>query len=165
MAKVGVTLTALFLIVIGGWFVMNSLLPILDLGDSFSLTVAASAFYLYIKLEMTAEMAKLFYYLFPIIGALSFIAGIALLSKKGRVFSKVMLFVLLAVSVMALIFCFALMGCSDPNSFLGMFKDSFESGSLTDLLRPIAEPLLIFFAALFGTIFMFGKSVKEHFEE
>ncbi|MCL2143348.1 MAG: hypothetical protein FWH44_03710 [Methanomassiliicoccaceae archaeon] len=166
MAAVRVTLTALFLIIIGGWFIMNSLLPILDLGDPFSLTVAAAIFFLYFGLDMTASQAELLYYLFPIVGTLSFIAGILLLTKNGRLMAKLMLMIITILSGLALILCFALMGIdvSDPEGTLGIFKSAFEDGDLVALLMPVAEILLILVASILGTIFMIGRGVKEHFE-
>jgi hypothetical protein len=156
--SLSLTLSAIILMVIGGWFIITSLLPILDIDlGYYSVTVSGAIFYLYFGLEFTN--AELLQYLFPVLGVLGLVVGFLLLGGKGRGFGFIAYIVTLALAILGLITVFAFMGMSTGDEYWDFIAGALKSGNIIDALGAVFEPLLIAVASVFGIVMlMIGKS-------
>jgi len=158
--SVSLKLSAIILIVIGGWFIIASLLPILEIETGYeSVTVGGAIMYLYFGLGIDAEIL---YWLFPVLGVLSFAVGFLLLGGKGRGFGKILYSITLSLAVLGLIIIFAFIGIDTAEGMWGYISEAFKDADIIGALGIVLEPLLIVIGSVVGIILiMIGKAAEK----
>lgn len=156
-----IILSALILIVIGGWFIITSLLPLLDIdvGGYYSVTTQGVIFYLYFSDIITD--VKILQWIFPVLGVLGVLTGFMLLGGKGRGLGIVAYIVTLILAVLGIIVVFAFMGIDTLTGYWEYLKDAFTSGDIITALGYLLEPLLITVGSIIGLIAVLVGKTKQ----
>jgi len=157
-ASFALKLSAIILIIIGGWFIVAALLPIyeIDIGWA-SPTVSFAGIYLYLSGYITNP--DIIIWIFPVLGVLGFLVGFLLLSGKGRGLGFVAYSVTLTLSVLGAILIFGLMGVDTPSGVWETVVDAIQSGDILTTLSFLIEPLLIIVGSVVGMLMlMIGKA-------
>jgi len=158
--SLSITLSAIILIIIAGWFIIAGALPILGVDTGYdSITVGGAIMYLYFGFDIDAQIL---YWLFPVLGVLGIIVGFLLLGGKGRGLGVISYLVTLALAALGLIVVFAFAGVDTATGMWGYISDAFKSADVIAALGYVLEPLLITVGSLLGLLFLvFGKRKKK----
>jgi len=157
-SSLSLKLSAIILILIGGWFIIAALLPLLDIDlGYYSITVSGAIMYLYFGLGI--ENAELLQWIFPVLGILGFVVGLSLLKGKGRGHGFLSYSVTLSLSILGLIVLFAFMGIDDATGYWEYISEAFKSDDIIAALGVVFEPLLIAAGSVVGLILLtLGKA-------
>jgi len=156
--SISIMFSAIILIIIGGWFIVASLLPIfeIDLGY-YSITVSGAIMYLYFGLEIDVQFLQ---WLFPVLGVLGFVVGFLLLGGKGRGFGLIAYLVTLILAVLGLLVVFAFMGVDTADGMWKYLVEALKSGDVIAALGYLLEPLLIILGSIFGLLMLLAGKTK-----
>ncbi|MCL1984657.1 MAG: hypothetical protein FWG58_04600 [Methanomassiliicoccaceae archaeon] len=151
-----IILSAFILVIIGGWFIIAALLPILGIETGYeSITVAGAIMYLYFGYDVDVQIL---YWLFPVLGLLGFFVGFRLFAGKGRGLGIIAYLVTLILSVLGLIVVFAFSGVDTAEGMWEYVIDALKSGDVVATLGYVLEPLLIAAGSAIGLLLLiFGK--------
>jgi len=157
-ASFALKLSAIILVIIGGWFIVAALLPMFEIyTDWVSPTVVFASLYLYLSGYITNP--DIIMWIFPVLGVLGFLVGFLLLSGKGRFFGFVAYGVTLTLAVLGAILIFGLIGVETPTGMWETVVDAIQSGDILTTLSFLIEPLLIIVGSVVGMfMLMIGKT-------
>ena len=152
-------LSAVMLIIIGGWLIIAGLLPIIgiDLGYYSTTVVAVSV---YIMLE-TGIYAYFMWYIYPLVGALAFVTGLMLFKGKGKGLGIILYLITLVLAVLGVLFMFKLAGYTSGDEIWEFFKNALNSGDILAAIGILLEPILIILGSALGLLLLIaGKADK-----
>jgi len=157
-ASFALKLSAIILVIIGGWFIIAALLPMFEIyTDWVSPTVVFAGLYLYLSGYITNP--DIIMWIFPVLGVLGFVVGFLLLSGKGRFFGFVAYCVTLTLAVLGALLIFGLLGVDTPAGIWETVIDAIQSGDILTTMSFLIEPLLIIVGSVVGTLMlMIGKA-------
>jgi len=163
--SIALTIAAVILMIIGGWFIVAALLPIFDIYTGWvSPTVVFAGLYLYISGFITNP--DIILWIFPVLGILGFLIGALLLKGKGRALGSLAYGVTLSLAVLGIILIFGLIGAGSVSEMWETVINAIQSGDILTTLSFLIEPLLIIVGSLIGMVMlMIGRTKDEKGEK
>jgi len=158
-SSLSIKLSAIILIIIGGWFIVAALLPMFEIyTDWVSPTVAFASRYLFFGGYI--QDPNIIMWIFPVLGVLGFVVGFLLLGGKGKLFGIIAYIVTLVLAALGLLLIFGFMGESTIGGIWQTLIDAIKSGDILTTLSFLIEPLLIIVGSLFGLLMLLAGKTK-----
>ncbi|MCL1904796.1 MAG: hypothetical protein FWG19_01560 [Methanomassiliicoccaceae archaeon] len=153
-----IILSALIILVIGGWFIIAALLPILEIETGYeSITVGGAIQYLYFQFDIDV---RILLWVFPVLGLLGFFVGFRLFTGKGRGLGIIAYLVTLILSVFGLIVVFAFSGVDTATGMWEYVIEALKSGDVVATLGYVLEPLLIAAGSVIGLLLLLAGKME-----
>jgi len=157
-SSLSIKLSAIILIIIGGWFIVAALLPMFEIYTEWvSPTVAFASLYLYLS-DFISD-PNIILWIFPVLGVLGFLVGFLLLGGKGRILGFIAYGVTLSLAVLGILLIFGFMGVDTAAGIWETLVDAIKSGDILTTLSFLLEPVLIIAGSAVGMfMLMIGKT-------